>query len=180
MSFAITVTPEQYREEKDTMNTIIKSQGQTNTHLLADNKALAAENKTLKDENATLRKIFKFTHEQIKIMRDVINENDSVILATNNIDMLRDELADNTEHVQAKWNEFIVKCNEVKAKKDEESKKKKADKLMSAPPKKRRIVRTVETAMEEEVDEFDDSEIRRARRDSADPLPVGAGEWQGE
>ena len=161
MSFAITVTPEQYREEKDTLTTIIKSQGQTNTHLLADNKALAEENKTLKDENATLRKIFKFTHEQIKIMRDVINVNESVILATNNIDMLRDELADNTEHVQAKWNEFIVKCNEVKAKKDEVTKKRKADKLMSAPPKKRHMLDCIHTAVEEDVD-------------LTESLPVGA------
>lgn len=44
----------------------------------------------------------------------------------------------------------------------------KRDKLVSTLPKRHRIVRAVETEMEEDVDEFEESEIRRARSDAID------------
>ena len=102
-----------------------------------------------------MRKIMRFTHERIKIMRDVINERaNNVIMETNEINTLREELVDHPDEVKAHWDAFIAACNAIKKAKNTRS----TTRAKKPPTKKRRTVRTVETELECVVDELESEE----------------------
>tara|TARA_B110001450_G_scaffold195077_1_gene183376 strand:+ start:1032 stop:1517 length:486 start_codon:yes stop_codon:yes gene_type:complete len=159
-SFALTTTVEELMEEKAELRETIKDQRENSR----DQKETIRDLKGIMKEQEVFEQVaynvINLTGPQVKCLYEVINTEGRILLASGTYQHLKTGLLTNATVVNAHWAKFVARYGEILA-----------DKALTVPPKKRKRA----NAAQEE-----DSEIRRAQIDSADPLPVGAGEWQGE